>query len=146
MPTKLTNPDTSINVTAVRADKRVNTRGSSGVDAWAMYGEIDARYDDTGEVIATLRFLAAGNALFYQLKEKDRRAADWKFISVPTTEILNRTLNEALPVGTVCELRGLPIVGQLVATDVESITHKNEPPQGRYTFKTTYEKKYGKGV
>jgi hypothetical protein len=147
----LTNPDTSINVAAVRADKRVNTRGSSGVDAWAIYGEIDAFADGDDEATHTLRFLAAGNALFYQLKEADKRAADWKFVSVPTTEILNRTLDDALREGVPITgdhfvLRGLPIVGQLVATDVESITHKNESPQGRYTFKTTYEKKYGKGV
>ena len=145
----LLNPDTSINVTAVRADKRVNTRGSSGVDAWAIYGEIDVKLsytDAPDEITHTLRFLAAGNALFHQLKEADRRAADWKFTSVPTTEILNRTLTDALPAVGEYALRGEPIVGQLVATDVESIIHKNTPPQGRYTFKTTYEKKYGKGV
>lgn len=136
----------NIEVKKVRRDRRVNTRGSSGVDAWCLYGEIDARPDGADNPTATLRFLAAGNALFYQLKWYDRRAAGWNFATVPTTDALYQTLKDALPPTLVATLRGEPIVGQLVATDVESITHKNEAPQGRYTFKATYEKLYGKGV
>jgi hypothetical protein len=138
--------DDTIDVKKVRKDPLVNTRGSSGVDAWCLYGEIDVRPIAGDPVNATLRFLAAGNALFYQLKWADRRAAGWNFSTVPTTDALSQTLQDALPKRTINTLRGAPIVGQLVATDVESITHKNEAPQGRYTFKATYEKHYGKGV
>lgn len=146
-----TKTDGNINIKAVRADDRINTRGSSGVDAWAIYGEIDGigfaeAADETPDVLVTLRFLAAGNALFYQLKKSDSRAAGWQFKPVDSTEALNNALELALPSHLRFELRGAPIVGQLVATDVESITHRNEAPQGRYTFKATYEKLYGKGV
>lgn len=140
----------TLDLESLRADERVNTRGTPGVDAWAIYGEIDSFVadgeGDSSTPFATVRFLTTGNALFYQVKWAERRAAEWKFLSVPTVEKLHLALEEALPDQAESRFRGEPMVGQLVATDVESIVQRNEPPQARYTFKTFYEKLYGAGV
>lgn len=138
----------TLDLDALRADERVNTRGTPGVDAWAIYGEIDSFVAGGEDTVpfATVRFLTTGNALFYQVKWAERRAAEWKFLSVPTVERLHLALEEALPDESESRFRGEPIVGQLVATDVESIVQRNEPPQARYTFKSFYEKLYGAGV
>jgi hypothetical protein len=137
--------DEGTNVKALRADERIVTRGSPGVDAWGLYGEIDCHFDGGSGVYSTVRFLYAGDHLFWQKKLASKRAAHWLHYSAPSLEDAARLLRSLLPANTTNQLRGAPIVTQFVATDVESIKSGNAP-QGRYTAKTAYEKLYGEGV
>lgn len=142
-----------IDVTAVRAEPRINTRGSSGIDAWGVYMEWDL-FVPTGDDLkhtAVVRLMVVGDTLIYQVKADDTRNAKWNFYKADSAMARDSLINVIAPayedeksfkIGA--RNNAKPIVVQLAEQDVENMK-RGEPPMVRYAAKTAFEKLYGAG-
>jgi hypothetical protein len=147
-----------------KKDPNVNLRQNDGVDSFGIYFEIDHDRYNVGEVTHTLRVLFIAGFPIVQYKSKAKRTGKWVQMKFPVPagyapvtdpssddqiktawDLTRGAISTYFASGKIIK-RGEPMLVQLVATDVEAVKRRNDPPMIRYTAKSSYEKLYGKGV